>query len=170
MYVEFGQSNHVNFCVLFVIVLFSYDLDGGFNPQQLLSLQYVENTVIFVNTDTSAIRGLKLLLYGFELVFSFKTNFHKSLVYQLDDNEEDCKRVSCLLNCQKVEYPLIYLGILVRPNKLIHDDWFPLINKIAKRLARWKGSSLLRGGRLIMVNYVLSALPLYIMSFYQLPR
>lgn len=75
-----------------------------------------------VNTDSSTIRALKLLLYGLELVSSLKINFHKNLVYQLDDNVDDGRRVDFLFNCQKREYPLIYLDIPTRPNKLIHDD------------------------------------------------
>lgn len=86
----------------------------------------------------------------------------------MDDNEEDCRMVVCLLNCRKEEYSLIYLGIPVRPNKLLHNDWLPMIHKTHKKLVGWKGSSLSIGGKLNGVNFVLSTL-LYVMSIYQLP-
>lgn len=38
-------------------------------------------------------------------------------------------------NCHKGEFPLLYLGVPIRPTKLKHDDW--------------KGACLSRGGRLI---------------------
>ena len=47
-------------------------------------------------------------------------------------------------------------------------DWLPLIEKIKKRLAGWKGKSLSLGGRLTLVNMVLSSIPIYLMSFYEL--
>lgn len=40
-----------------------------------------------------------------------------------------------MLNCQKGDYPLIYLGIHVRPTKLHHDDGLPVIDKVDKKLA-----------------------------------
>lgn len=50
----------------------------------LLSLQYTDDTLLFINIDEDSIRNLKLLLYGFKLASGLKINFHKSPVYQLD--------------------------------------------------------------------------------------
>lgn len=46
----------------------------------LLSLQYADDTFLFVKTDIDSLRAIKLL-YGFELVSGLKLNFNKSLVY-----------------------------------------------------------------------------------------
>lgn len=51
-------------------------------------LQYVDDTLLFINTDVVAIRTLKILLYGFELASGVKINFNKSFIDQLDDNIE----------------------------------------------------------------------------------
>jgi len=40
---------------------------------------------------------------------------------------------------------------------------------IDRRLAGWKDSTLSRGGRLILVNSVLTAMPLYMMLCYKIP-
>lgn len=45
-----------------------------------------------------------------------------------------------------------------------------LIAKIQKKLAVWKGNFLSIGGRLIMLNAVVSALPLYYLSIYRIPK
>ena len=44
-----------------------------------------------------------------------------------------------------------------------------MLAEIDKRLAGWKGNTLCGGGRLILVNVVLSSMPLYMMTFHKLP-
>lgn len=53
----------------------------------LLSLQYTNDTLVFVDNRMDSVRALKLLLYGFELASRLKINFNKSLAYHLDDND-----------------------------------------------------------------------------------
>lgn len=69
-------------CLLFVLAAntftkmlkFAYQngINSGLAPfnfdGRLLNLQYANDSVLFVNTDTYSIRALKLLLYGYELV------------------------------------------------------------------------------------------------------
>lgn len=76
---------------------------------------------------------------------------------------------SKLLNCKLSQFPISYLGIPLRPTKLLKTDWIPLINKIENRLCSWKAHSLSSAGRLVLVKSVLSAIPTYWMSFYTLP-
>lgn len=78
-------------------------------------------------------------------------------------------RAVSILQCPPGSFPLKYLGIPLKPTSLSHADWMPLIDKVENRLASWKGRCLSRGGRLILVNSVLSALPLHFLSFYILP-
>ena len=60
-----------------------------------------------------------------------------------------------------------YLGLPIKMTSLTREDWQPLIERVEKRLATWKENAL-SGGRLILVNSVLSSMPLYFMSFYYL--
>jgi hypothetical protein len=39
-----------------------------------------------------------------------------------------------------------------------------------KRLSSWKGKHLSLGGRLTLINAVLTSLPMYMMSFFSMPR
>lgn len=55
--------------VISILARFKFDCE-------LLSLQYADNTVLLVNTDTSSIQALKLLLCSFEFVSSLKISFH----------------------------------------------------------------------------------------------
>jgi len=99
-----------------------------------------------------------------ELASGLKINLFKSSVILLADNQALQVQVVAMLNCQVGTFPITYLGIPLRPGKFLHVDWQPLLDKTDKRLAGWKGVSLSRG-RLVLVNVVLTAMPLYMMSF-----
>jgi hypothetical protein len=44
-----------------------------------------------------------------------------------------------------------------------------MIEKIRKKLSGWKSRHLSMGGRLVMLNFVLSSLPVYFLSFFKAP-
>jgi hypothetical protein len=54
--------------------------------------------------------------------------------------------------------------------KLYNKDWKNVEERIEKRLSGWKGKILTVGGRLILINSVLSSLPMFMMSFFELPK
>jgi hypothetical protein len=68
------------------------------------------------------------------------------------------------------KYPFKYLGILMHFEKLNNADWKVIEDKIEKRLSCWKAKMLSYGGRLILINSVLSSLALFMLSFYEVPK
>lgn len=79
-------------------------------------------------------------------------------------------QVSTMLHCRMRAFPFNYLDLPFKTTSLSKRDWQPLLNRIEKRLVTWKGHSLSRGGRLILVNSVLISLPPYFMSFFFLQQ
>ena len=75
-----------------------------------------------------------------------------------------------ILNCNLSTLLFIYLGLPIKVMSLTREDWQSLIERVEKKLATWKGNTLSKGGRLILVNLVFSNLPLYFLSFYYLPE
>lgn len=53
------------------------------------------------------------------------------------------------------------------PNSLFF--WQPLLDKISKKLDRWKRFNISRGGRLTLCSSVLSSIPLYYFSMFVMP-
>ncbi|KEH29491.1 transmembrane protein, putative [Medicago truncatula] len=45
----------------------------------------------------------------------------------------------------------------------------PVIDRLKSRLSNWKSRNLSFGGRLILLKYVLSSLPIYVISFFKAP-
>ena len=54
--------------------------------------------------------------------------------------------------------------------KLNNKDWKVIEERIEKRLSGWKGKMLSVGGRMVLINLVLSSLPMFMMSFFELPK
>ena len=71
-----------------------------------------------------------------------------------------------ILNCNLSSLPFTYLGLPTKATFITKEDWQPLIERVDNRLATWKGNALSRGGRFILVNSILSSMPLYFMFFY----
>jgi hypothetical protein len=62
-----------------------------------------------------------------------------------------------------------YLGIPIHFRKLQNADWHKVEERFEK-LSGWKGKHLSTQGRLTLINSVLSSLPMYMMSFFAIPR
>ena len=62
-----------------------------------------------------------------------------------------------------------YLGLPLTDRRLRTQDWQPVVEKVEERLRGWRGRLLSRGGRLILVKAILSAIPTYFMSTFRMP-
>jgi hypothetical protein len=57
------------------------------------------------------------------------------------------------------------------PRRLPNKDWRVIEERFQKKLISWKGNKLLSsGGRLVLINSVLCSLPMFMMSFFRIPK
>jgi hypothetical protein len=54
--------------------------------------------------------------------------------------------------------------------RISNADWKTIEEKFEKKLSCWKGKMLSYGGRLILINSVLSSLVMFMLSFYKVPK
>lgn len=73
------------------------------------------------------------------------------------------------MGCRLGSFPFIYLGLPLSNKKLTKQAYIPLIQKFNKRLAGWAAKYLSIAGRLVLINAVLSSLPVYFMSCLNIP-
>lgn len=105
----------------------------------------------------------------FEGMTGLATNFSKTCLYSSDSGKLPEMEAAHTLNCARGLLPVRYLGIPISGRRPRKQDWDGLISKIRKRLASWKMKHLSLGGRLTLVNAVLTTLPTYWMSLFRLP-
>ena len=70
----------------------------------------------------------------------------------------------------KVFFPIMYLGIPIHYRRLTNAEWKHVEDRLQAKLSSWKGKLLSLGGRLVLINSVLSNMVLYMISFFQLPK
>ena len=75
-----------------------------------------------------------------------------------------------LFGCNTGTFPIRYLGIPIHYRRLSNSDWLKVQERFEKRLSSWKGKNLSMGGRLTLINSVLSSLLVYMMSFFEIPK
>ena len=135
-------------------------VDGG-----LSILQYVDDTILFMEHDMEKTRNLKLILSAFEQLSGLKINFHKSEVFYFGDAQEEATQYAELFGCGLGQFPINYLGIPIHFRRLTIAQWKHVEERLQKRLSSWKGKLLSLGGRLVLINSVLTNMVLYMISF-----
>ena len=54
--------------------------------------------------------------------------------------------------------------------KLFNEDWKRVEERFQKKLNCWRDNILLVGGRLVLINSVLSSLSMFMLSFFKIPK
>ena len=54
--------------------------------------------------------------------------------------------------------------------KLSNKDWRIIEERFERKLSSWKGKLLSMGGQLVLINSVLTSLPMFMMCFFELPK
>ena len=137
-------------------------------PGGITHLQYADDTLILIQNNDAAIANLKFLLLCFEDMSGLKINFHKSEVFVLDCPIQEQRRITNMLNCKLGAFPFTYLGLPISDRKLSVEQWNFLVNKLAAKVEVWMGRLLSSGGRLILSNACLEALPTFAMGLFLL--
>ena len=63
-----------------------------------------------------------------------------------------------------------YLGVPPGAKPKLTSTWNPVINRIERKLAKWKGKLLATTGRLTLIKLALSILPLYYFSIFKIRK
>lgn len=111
----------------------------------------------------------KSIFRGFDLISGLKVNFFKRNFFSVNVKEEFMAGPSQFLCCYSDELSFKFLGIYVGSNPKRCGTWNLVIQSLKKKLSNWKARLLSIGGRVTMLNSVLSSIPIYTMSFYISP-
>ena len=79
-------------------------------------------------------------------------------------------QVSEILSTPVASLPIHYLGIPLTEGRMCNVDWQPVTAKIEAQLGGWQARLLSRGGRLVLLQSVLTAIPTYFMAPARMPE
>jgi len=140
-------------------------VDGG-----LSILQYADDTILFMEHDLEQAKNMKIILCAFEQLSGLKINFHKSELFCYGEAKEHMEQYSQIFGRGMGNLPFRYLGIPMNHKRLNNKDWKMVEDRFQKKLSSWKGKLLSYGGRLVLINSVLSSLAMFMMSFFEVPK
>jgi hypothetical protein len=133
-------------------------------------LQYADDTILFMEHDLDKALNMKLVLCIFEQLSGLKINFHKSELFCFRKAKEVENDYKILFGCDIGSLPFRYLGIPIHFRKLRNGEWKPVEDRFEKKLSSWIGKMLSYGDRLVLINSVLTSLPMFMLSFLEIPK
>lgn len=98
-----------------------------------------------------------------------KVNFFESCLMGINVAPEFMDMACNFLNCAQGVFPFKYFGLPVGGNPGRAITWDPLLDKFSKKLFSWGNRYLSLGGRIVLCNSVLNAIPIFYLSFFKLP-
>jgi hypothetical protein len=104
------------------------------------------------------------------LLTSKKINFHKSELFCFGKATELEHQYKNIFGCTSGTLPFRYLGVPIHYRRLRNSEWNPMEIRFASKLGCWKGKMLSYGDRLVLVNSVLTSLPMFMLSFLEIPK
>jgi len=132
-------------------------------------LQFANDTLFFCEPFLHNVLAVKAMLRSFEMISGLRVNFRKSAIGAVGISQLDKLVYSKCLNCRQIELPFKYLGITIGGNPRRITFWNSIVDKIKSRLSSWKGRLLSMAGRICLIKFVITALPLFYFSFFKAP-
>lgn len=139
-------------------------------PGGVISLQYADDTLLFLENDANAACHLKWLMVCFEHLSGMKINYNKSDMTSLNLSDEETNQLAKIFCCKIGKFPFRYLGVPLHYEKLRREDIQPIVDKVLNRIAGWKGRLLSCGGRLTLLKACLVSIPIYLLSVIKFPK
>ncbi|KAK1282111.1 hypothetical protein QJS10_CPB22g00395 [Acorus calamus] len=127
-----------------------------------------DTLMLFEATEADA-HAARFITFCFELVSGLCLNWSKSALLAVNVPEPQRQALARIVGCEVRDFPACVLGLPLSRGRLKKEDWDPLIERFQRRLAGWKGRLLTYGGRLTLLQAVLSALPLFFLSVIRIP-
>jgi Reverse transcriptase (RNA-dependent DNA polymerase) len=137
--------------------------------EPIVALQYADDTILVTTIKGQTVRYLMMVLHSFSQTSGLAINFHKSACIPFSVDQVALQSIKELVACPITELPITYLGLPLTTKRLDKSLLMTLVEKIERRLAAWKGKVLSRGGRMQLIQAVISAIPIYYMACFRLP-
>ena len=138
-------------------------------PLGIPLLQYVDDTLFFMEGSVKEAKNLSALLDVFADCSGLRLNREKSEFTGFGlshDEESQCLRA---LGTLLGTLPIRYLGLPLSTGQIRGTDWQSVIGKVEQRLEGWKANVLSKGGRLVLLKSVLSAIPTFYLAVFKIP-
>ena len=138
--------------------------------ESIIAHQYADDTVIIARADKTSLISLKIILRLFSSISGLQINYNKSIFIPINVSEIHLDWIRAIIGCKQSDFPTTYLGMPLTIRMPTKELFFPLVERIEKRLTGWQTRMISRAGRLQLVQSVMSSIPIYHMMCFKLPK
>lgn len=121
-----------------------------------LDLTKYNGVILFMEHDRDKARNLKLSLSSFQQIFCLNINFHKSKLFYFREAQEVATQYTNLFVCAQDQFPINYFRILIHYRHITNAEQKHVEQRLEKGLSSCKIKLHFIGGRMILINYVLT--------------
>ena len=132
-------------------------------------LQYADDTTFFIKGSEMAALSLSIMIEIYSDFSGLHLNGAKSTLVGFGLSTSKLAQCAGILGTPIGTLPIRYLGLPLTDRRLRILDWQPVIKKVEAKLGAWQARLQSRGGRLVLLKAVLSAIPIYFMSVFRMP-
>lgn len=111
------------------------------NGLMVFLLQFTGDTLIICKASLEHIMYLRCVIHCFEAVSGLKVNLQKNRMFAVGEVEQIGSLANCL-DCMVGSLPTTYIGLPLGASYNSKVHWCPVVSRIQKMLAAWKGSLL----------------------------
>jgi hypothetical protein len=126
-------------------------------------VQYADDTLLIMQACPQQLLALKQLLHDFSRATGLRVNYSKSSMMAINIDEQNLAHLANVFGCATGSLPFTYLGLPLGTTRPSVQDLSPIVDQVERRLnasARFLGY----GGRLELINSVISSLPNHFIS------
>lgn len=74
------------------------------------------------------------------------------------------------MGCPIGSFPIKYLGVPLHQDKLKREDLKPLVDKVIKKIASWRGRLLSHAAKVTLIKTCYASIPVYLLCFIKCPK
>ncbi|KAK1312007.1 hypothetical protein QJS10_CPA07g00727 [Acorus calamus] len=88
-----------------------------------------------------------------------RINYSKSVIIPINVEDGMVNQVADIIGCSVGNLPCRHLGLPLVKGRLKKEDWIALVERMKNRLAGWKRKNLSYGGRVTLLQAVMTSMP-----------
>ena len=140
----------------------------SFGNISLTHVLFVDDIVMITDGSNQSLSSLYEILKDFTRATGMMIKEEKSSFYysRLENDELISLQNIFSYTVYEINSGMKYLGFYLKPCRYLFKDWDWIIAKAEKRIKLWRHRWLCRGGKLVLIKFVLEALPIFWMHFW----
>nr|GEY81853.1 RNA-directed DNA polymerase, eukaryota [Tanacetum cinerariifolium] len=165
LFILIMKSLHLSFKKVMNAGLFTgIPLDNSLTISHLF---YADDVIFVKKWDSSNLKIILKVLKCFHMASGLKININKSKLMGYGVHSDEVETAARYTGCATFVAPFSHLRVKVGDRMERINSWDDVVFKVTSRLSKWKLRTLSIGGRLTLINSVLTSIPLYQMSSFK---